>query len=83
MYIGDYYVETCIDNGIERTNKQGKIEICNGWYCICYKSYEDACNNNPIDDFCLAVGYDIKNLSDSELERGLYDYLIGGENEND
>ena len=72
MKVGKYYVHAIPDNGIERESKDGKQEICNGYYCIVY---EDEDCKVQVDDFCLAVGYEITDVTEESLEKGVYWYL--------
>ncbi len=70
---GDEWVTYCLDKGIERENPQtGEKEICEGYFC---QVYSDENLEIETDYFCLAVGYEIKNLSDDELNRGIIEYL--------
>ena len=73
MYCDGYWVSYCPDSGIERENPQtGKTELCEGYFC---QVYEDEDYKNEVDSFCLAVGYEITDLSDASLERGIREYL--------
>lgn len=73
MYCDGYWVSCCSDSGIERENPQtGKTELCEGYFC---QVYEDGDYQNDVDSFCLAVGYEIPDLSDASLERGIREYL--------
>ena len=72
MKVGKYYVHAIPDNGIERESKDGKQEICNGYYCMVY---EDEDCKVQVDDFCLAVGYEIPDVTEESLEKGVYWYL--------
>ena len=73
MQYGNYYVHTCPDNGIERENPvTGEEEICRGYYC---QVFDDENYENQIDDFCLAVGYEIPDDSYESLEKGIMEYL--------
>ncbi len=70
---GNEWVSYCYDSGIERENPQtGKMEICEGYFC---QVYSDENFENQTDYFCLAVGHEIENLSDDELNRGIIEYL--------
>lgn len=72
MKYGDYYVDAIPDNGIERTDDQGKTVICNGYFC---QLYDDPDYENRVDYFCLAVGHEIPDDSESSLENGIRWYL--------
>ncbi len=70
---GGYWVSCCNDSGIERYNgTTGRKEICEGFYC---QVYDDPDCEHQVDDFCLAVGYEISDTSDEELDRGIREYL--------
>ena len=62
------YIE---DNGIERTNKDGTTVICNGYFC----TIETENGDDYIDYFCAAVGYEIKNNSEEEIEDFIRGYV--------
>ena len=73
MKYGDYWVYTCWDTGIERDNSvTGKTEICNGYY---YQAFEDPDYSKQVDDFCLAIGYEITEDSGEALDKGICEYL--------
>ena len=63
LRINGYYVDACTDNGIERADTLGKIEICEGYYCRIYKTEKDLFDGAYYDDFCLAVGHEITDIS--------------------
>lgn len=65
------YISTCTDNGIERVDENGNKVICNGYYC---QVYMDENLEEQIDDFCLAVGFELKDDTDKELARVLREY---------
>ena len=58
------YISTCTDRGIERVDENGNKVICNGYYC---QVYADENLEEQIDDFCLAVGFELKDDTDKEL----------------
>lgn len=65
---GNYFVSTTPDCGIVREDVHGKQVICNGYYC---QVYADPDYEHQVDDFCLAVGYEIPDDSEEALERGI------------
>lgn len=70
---GDEWVTSCYDKGIERQNPQTlETEICEGYYC---QVYSDEYFEDETDNFCLAVGHEIKDLTEEELTRGIIEYL--------
>lgn len=77
IYIIDgqaYRIEKCFDSGIERENEFGETVLCEGYYCQLYnQSYTE--HTNEIDNFCLAVGYEIPDLSEEAFENGVKNYL--------
>lgn len=78
MHIGGYYVTAIEDIGIEREDRNGNTEICKGYYCQVYEN-EDL--RNEVDNFCLAVGYEIEDMSEASLEAGIRNYMGEGETE--
>lgn len=78
MYVGGYYVTAIDDNGIERTDENGNQVICEGFYCQVYDNEE---LKNELDNFCLAVGYEIPDKSEASLEAGIRQYMGEGETE--
>lgn len=72
MKVGKYYVSMCEDNGVEREDEQGNNVICEGYYC---QVYDDPNYENEVDDFCLAVGYEIPDNSYESMKKGIYEYL--------
>ena len=75
MKVGKYYVSTTTDKGIERYDNGRKV-ICEGYYC---QVYSDSEYRNQVDDFCLAIGHELRNGSEASLQQYLYDYLCNGE----
>lgn len=63
-----YTVSSCYDKGIVRINENDEEEFCEGYFC---QIYTDLNLDNEIDNFCLAVGYEIEDLSDAALEKGI------------
>lgn len=73
MKYGDYWVSYCTDHGIERFDETtGKKEICDGYFC---EVFNDPEYENRVDYFCLAVGHEIADTSDEELDKGIREYL--------
>ena len=72
MKVGKYYVSACNDSGIERVDAQGDAVRCKGYYC---QVYSDPAYKNQVDDFCLAVGYEIPDDSEEALKKGVFEYL--------
>ena len=72
MKVGKYYVSACNDSGIERVDAQGNKVRCKGYYC---QVYSDPAYKNQVDDFCLAVGYEIPDNSEESLKKGVFAYL--------
>ncbi len=76
---GDYWVSTCFDSGVERQNAiTGETEICEGYFC---EVFSDPYGEDKVDDFCLAVGYEISDLSDEAMKQGIRNYLGMYENQ--
>lgn len=72
MRFGKYYVDAISDYGIERTDQNGNGVICSGFYC---RVFNDPEYKNQVDDFCLAVGYEIEDETQKSLENGIRVYL--------
>ena len=72
MKYTDLFVTPCYDKGIERVNNDGKTEICEGYFCEVYTDEE---LTNRIDYFCLAVGYEIPDMTEESLDKGIREYL--------
>lgn len=63
------------DNGIVREEpKSGRMVICEGYYCQIVPS-TDFTYDLTIDDFCLAVGFEIPDSSYESLELGIRAYV--------
>ena len=75
LRINGYYVDACADNGIEMADALGKNEICEGYYCRIYKTEKDLYDGAYYDDFCLAVGHEITDMSDAALIKGLKEHI--------
>ena len=58
------------DNVITRQDENGNEQICMGYYCQIY-SVDDDLYANQIDDFCLAVGHEIEDMSNISLNKGI------------
>lgn len=70
-----YEITSCFDRGVERWNKaENRNEICEGYFCEVYAADDDQ-YANKLDDFCLAVGYEIPDLSEAALEAGIRHYM--------
>ena len=65
-----FIITSCIDNYIEHEDGNGVDQICSGYYCQVY-STDDDLHENQIDDFFLAEGYKIKDMSDDALNVGI------------
>ncbi|MBR6509677.1 MAG: hypothetical protein IKT38_03630 [Clostridia bacterium] len=71
-----FIITSCTDNSILRQDDSGNEQLCNGYYCQVY-SADDDMYANQIDDFCLAVGHEIEDMSDSSLNRGIVKQIDG------
>ena len=72
-----FIITSCFDSGIERYNREtGKDELCKGYYCQVYVGNDDM-YDEQIDDFCLAAGHEIEDLSDAALNKGIREYVDG------
>lgn len=72
-----FIITSCFDSGIERYNREtGKDELCKGYYCQVYAGNDDM-YDEQIDDFCLAAGHEIEDLSDAALNKGIREYVDG------
>lgn len=70
-----FIITSCFDSGVERYNREtGQDEICDGFYCQVYAGDDDM-YAEPIDDFCLAVGHEIEDISDASLGMGIRKYV--------
>lgn len=65
-----FNITSCTDNEISRHDKNGNEQICKGYYCQIY-SVDDDMYANELDSFCLAVGHEIEDMSDSSLTKGI------------
>ena len=72
-----FIITCCFDGGIERYNREtGKDEPCQGYYCQVYAGNDDM-YSEQLDDFCLAAGHEIEDLSDAALKDGICKYVDG------
>ena len=72
-----FIITSCFDGGIERYNREtGKDEPCQGYYCQVYAGNDDM-YSEQLDDFCLAAGHEIEDLSDAALKDGICKYVDG------
>lgn len=71
-----FIITSCTDNSIIRQDDEGNEHLCNGYYCQIY-SADDDMYANQIDDFCLAVGHEIEDMSDSSLNQGIVKLIDG------
>ena len=69
---GDVYVSTCYDKSIPRVDDNGNEILCEGYYC---QVFSDSDCTYEIDNFCLAEGVEIKDLSDEAVAAGIKSYL--------
>lgn len=70
-----FVITSTPDSGIEHYDtEKGRNVIHEGYYCQVYAGNDDQ-YGNPIDSFCLAVGYEIPDDSYSSLERGIIAYV--------
>lgn len=70
-----FLITACFDGGIERYNSEtDKDEFCMGYYCQVYAGNDDM-YAEQIDDFCLAAGHEIEDLSDAALSKGIRAYM--------
>lgn len=68
-----FIITSTPDDRIERyDSKNSRDVVCNGYYC---QIYDDEDDTNQLGDFCLAEGYEIKDCSYGELERGIAKYV--------
>ena len=65
-----FKITSCTDNEISRHDENGNEQICKGYYCQIY-SVDNDMYANEIDSFCLAVGHEIEDMSDSSLNKGI------------
>lgn len=74
MLFEGYWIASSLVSGIERENPEtGRTEACEGYLC---RMYEDKDCGWELDSFSLAVGYDIPDLSEESLEKGIREYMI-------
>lgn len=74
MLFEGYWIASSKVSDIERENpKTGRTETCEGYIC---RMYEDKDCRWELDSFSLAVGYDIPDLSEESLEKGIREYMI-------
>lgn len=72
-----FVITSTPDSGIERYDHASSQDvICNGYHCQIYAGDDDQ-YANQLGAFCLAEGYEIKDCSYSELERGIARYVNG------
>lgn len=72
-----FEITSCPDSGVERYDSENSRDvICNGYYCQVYAGDDDQ-QGQHLDDFCLAEGYEIRDCSYTELERGIARYVDG------
>lgn len=69
-----YGIEKSLDTRIEREKTSGEKELCEGYYCQLYHA-SDKEHLNELDNFTLAVGYEIADLSEESFDIGLRNYL--------
>ena len=69
---GDVYVSACYDKSIPRVDDNGNEILCEGYYC---QVFSDSDCTNEIDNFCLAEGVEITDLSDEAVAAGIKSYL--------
>ena len=69
-----YQVIKSYDSGIEREDEEGNTDICEGYYCQLYHA-SDIDYKNELDNFYLAVGYEIPDLTEKSFEIGVSNYL--------
>lgn len=74
MLFEGYWITSSKVSDIERENPEtGRTEACKGYLC---RMYEDKDCRWELDSFSLAVGYDIPDLSEESLEKGIREYMI-------
>lgn len=74
MLFEGYWIASSKVSDIERENPEtGRTEACEGYLC---RMYEDKNCRWELDSFSLAVGYDIPDLSEESLEKGIREYMI-------
>lgn len=71
-----FNITSCTDNTILRQDDEGNEHLCNGYYCQVY-SADDDMYANQIDDFCLAVGHEIEDMSYNSLNQGIAKQIDG------
>lgn len=69
---GNIYVSTCYDKSIPRVDDNGNEILCEGYFC---QVFSDSDCTNEIDNFCLAEGVEITDLSDEAVAAGIMSYL--------
>lgn len=72
-----FCVQSCLGKGIEREDEKGNPEVCEGYYCQVYPVLEGTDSPPQIDEFSLAVGHEISDLSDTSLDVGIRKYIDG------
>lgn len=75
IYYNGTYITTTYDRGIIRTDSNGKVKTCTGYYCRAYHSVEDIENGNYYDDFTIANGYEIIGKNNSDIYNAIVSYL--------
>lgn len=74
MLFEGYWIASSRVSDIEREKPEtGRTETCEGYFC---RMYEDKDCRWELDSFSLAVGYDIPDLSEESLEKGIREYMI-------
>ena len=74
MLFEGYWITSSRVSDIERENPEtGRTETCEGYLC---RMYEDKNCGWELDSFSLAVRYDIPDLSEESLEKGILEYMI-------
>lgn len=74
MLFEGYWITSSRVSDIERENPEtGRTETCEGYLC---RMYEDKNCGWELDSFSLVVRYDIPDLSEESLEKGILEYMI-------
>ena len=73
-YRGFEIVNTPEYDLVRRNQQTGEMEKCNGYYCEIYDT-EDVGHTLLVDEFCLAVGHEIPDATESSKLAGIAKYV--------
>lgn len=71
---GDYRIIANLSDDVQRISVSENLEHCDGWNCSVYDA-DDESHPNATDIFSLAIGYEIEDLSDAELMKGIQEQM--------